>query len=108
MSLDKRKRIGYASSLREAGVYGLKARQHPRQDSGVRIQEQLWERASRHEKHREVAAFAQTKGRVLCEREKKDSSKVNDRSGDVSENKGPAFSSRARSGNVLEKKVVTR
>jgi hypothetical protein len=65
------------------------------QDSGSRFrsQEQLCKRASQHEKHREVSAFARTKGRVPCERGKKNSSKVNERSGNVYENKGLALSS---------------
>ncbi|MGB9488403.1 MAG: hypothetical protein WCD04_20095 [Terriglobia bacterium] len=88
MSLDKRKRIGYFSSLHRAGAYGLKATL----SAGFRIQEQLWERASRQEKHREVPAFAQTKRRVLYEREEKDSSKVKARRGNLYENKGLAFS----------------
>jgi hypothetical protein len=69
------------------------SRQHSQQDSGFRSrsQEQLWERASRQEKHREVSAYAQTKGRALCEREKKDCSKMGERSGNIYENKGPAF-----------------
>jgi hypothetical protein len=71
----------------------MASRQYSQQDLGVGSQEQLWERGSRHEKHREAAASAQTKGRALCEREKKDCSKVNEQSWNVYENKGPAFSS---------------
>jgi hypothetical protein len=82
----------------------MASRQRSKEDSGIRIQEQLWERASRHGKHREVAAFAQTKGRVLYEKERNDLSKVEERSGNVCENKGSAFSSPWRSGNVIENK----
>jgi hypothetical protein len=74
------------------------------QDSGIRIQERLWERASWQEKHREVCASAQTKRRVLYEREKKDSLKLNERGGNLYEKKGSAFSSPWRSGNVTENK----
>ena len=82
----------------------MASRQHPQQNSGARIQEQLWEGASRHAKHREVSAFAQTKGRALCEREKKRFPKVNEPSGNVYENKGPTFSGPWSSGNVTESK----
>jgi hypothetical protein len=82
----------------------MASRQHPQQNSGARIQEQLWEGASRHAKHREVSAFAQTKGRVLCQREKKDFPKVRERRGNVYENKGPALRSPWSSGNVQENK----
>jgi hypothetical protein len=84
----------------------MASRQHTQQGSGFRSgsQAQLWERASRQEKQREAAASAQTKGRALCGREKKDCSKVNELSGNVYENKGPAFSSLTSSGNVVENK----
>ena len=100
MSLDKRKRIGYVSSLRQAGAYGLK----PTLSAGFRSQAQLWERASRHGKQRGVSVIAQTKRRVLYEREKRDSLKLNERGGNLYENKGSAFSSPWRSGNVTENK----
>jgi len=95
MSLDKTKGIGYCSSLRQAGAYGLEATLSAGvriQDSGVTNQGELWERASRHEKHREVCASPQTKRRALYEREEKRFSKVNEPSGNVYENKGPGFS----------------
>ena len=41
---------------------------------------------------------------VLEEEERKNSLKMNDRCGNVYENKGPAFSSPFRSGNVIENK----
>jgi hypothetical protein len=102
MSLDKRKRIGYVSSLRQEVL--MASKQRSRQDSGFGIQAQLWEHASRYGKHREVAVFAQTKGRALYEKEKDDFSKLEERGGNVYENKGPAFSSLRRSGDVTENK----
>jgi hypothetical protein len=62
------------------------------------------EHASPQEKHRKASGFAQTKARVLYEREKKNRSKVEERSGNVYENKGPALSGPGRSGNVTENK----
>jgi len=90
MSLDNKKRVGYITACVRQAL--MASRQHPQQDSGARIQEHSGNVLAGRQTPGGLC-FAQTKGRVLCQREKKDFSKVGERRGNVYENKGPALRS---------------
>ena len=59
-------------------------------------------------KARKLARRATDKKSVVAAEAKKNSSKLNERSGNVYENKGPLWKTRGRSRNVYEKKVLNR
>ncbi len=59
---------------------------------------------ARGQKAGKLFGFRQTPSPLLQTKERKNSSKMNERSGNVYENKGSAFKTRQRSGNVIENK----